>query len=165
MRKLAILSLTLALGASTASAQRGAGPPLGDDDFRPTMQMLTGMLELSPAQVEAIEPLRDSLVEATRDTRARALQAREELRLARQRAAPADTLAQLQDRVRGAMMALMPYRMEFMNSVKQHLTEEQAQRLEAHHQEMMAQMHQEMGMPPMKGKAKGNCEGGDCPRP
>ncbi len=171
-----LLALMVLAGAAPLTAQRGGrgGPPLSDEDFRPTVELLRGMLDLTPAQVESIGPLRDSLLAATRETRNRAQQAHYELMAARQRAAPADTLAQLQDRMRGAMMALMPYRMQFVNSVKPHLTEQQQLKLEEHHQAMMSRMRGEMGME-MKGmagrgqsksgKPKADCGSGECPKP
>jgi len=178
MKALTVLAILLA-AATPAVAQgmgmgtgQGGGPPLDDADFRPTVAQLQTLLDLTPEQATTAAMWRDSLVAETRGLRAAAQGAMADMRAAMARGVGADSMAVFRGRMQGAMMALMPARMRFMERLKSVLTKEQAATLDEHHRkqmEMMSGMHSGV-MAPGCGTGKGMGKmGGDsaasCGRP
>ncbi|MDX2122782.1 MAG: Spy/CpxP family protein refolding chaperone [Gemmatimonadota bacterium] len=142
-----ILMTLFALGLSAGLAGQGMGHgprggamPLDDAGFPPTVAMLTTMLGLSPEQVAAIAPHRDSLLLESKEQRASAAALRQALREASRSGASADSVAALRQRLRTAMLGLMPYRMAFHAKVRALVTPEQAKIMDDRQQEMLQQM-------------------------
>lgn len=136
------VAILIALTAPLAAQGGGGmgGPPLGDDDFPPTVAMLTTMLDLTAAQAERVRPFRDSLLLATRDARAGARAARDAMQSARRAGVGADSLAALRAELQHRMMGLMPFRMQFLDRVRTLLTPAQQRTLDARREEMLGRM-------------------------
>ena len=142
------LLLALAGGAGAQQAPgRGMGPPLDDENFRPTISMLTSMLQLTPDQVAKITPLRDTLLVTTRAQRQEAAAISAAMRSARRGGAGADSIAALRQRMQAAMLGLMPARMQFHAGIRPFLTPDQAMILDQRQQEMMGTMSERMKQP------------------
>jgi hypothetical protein len=159
MRKLTILTILTLASASLAHAQGGAmggggmgmGMSMDDASFRPTIAMLTTMLQLTPEQIQKATPLRDSMLVNTRAARAEAQAARTSMQQARRAGVSNDSLTVLRQKFQGIMMGLMPARMQFHSQLRTLLTADQARTLDAHQQEMLGTMGQRMqGMQPTK---------------
>lgn len=160
MKALTMIVLLLAAAVPAAAQGMGmgmgkgpmTGPPLGDADFRPTVAQLQTLLDLTPAQVAKATMWRDSLLVETRELRAAAEQAMAEMRGACARGVGADSMTVFRGKMQGAMMALMPARMQFMERLKPSLTPDQAAKLEAHHRQQMEMMSGRHG-----GSGMGRC--------
>lgn len=152
MQRLTVLTILTLASASLAQAQggpgmgggMGMGMPLDDANFRPTIPMLTTMLQLTPEQIQKATPLRDSLLVTTRAARAEAQAARANMQQARRAGVGADSLTILRQKMQGIMMGMMPARMQFHSQIRTLLTPEQARVLDAHQQEMLGTMGQRM---------------------
>jgi len=166
--------MALALTTSVAAGQ--AGPPLDEDTFRPTMVMLDSMLDLTPEQVELIEPWRDTLLVESEAMRQQAGLAHEEFMAAKKSGLAEDSVTVLHNRFRGSMMALMPYRMQFMEHIKPLLTAGQVAIMDQRHEEQMAKMQEKMAQGCKMGQGQGGgmgqgmgmgqgqgCSEGTCP--
>lgn len=146
MRRPILMTLfTLGLAAGLAGQGMGHGPrggamALDDAGFPPTVAMLTTMLGLSPEQVAAIVPQRDTLLLESREQRASAAALQQAMREARRSGASMDSVGALQQRLRTAMLGLMPYRMAFHAKVRALVTPEQAKIMDDRQQEMLQQM-------------------------
>jgi len=160
MRGITLSTMLLVAVSATASAQGGQGGQgmgggmrlaLDDSTFRPTIPALTSLLQLTPAQVKEITPLRDSLLASTRGARQEAKSARADMMAARQTGVSQDSLDVLRQKMRGIMMGMMPARMKFHDQLRALLTPDQVKILDARQQEMMGGMGQQMqGNPPTK---------------
>ena len=144
MRVRSMLGSALAFALATSVAAAQGGPPLDEDTFRPTMAMLDSMLDLTPEQVELIEPWRDTLLVESEARRQQAGLAHEEFMAAKKSGLSEDSVTVLHNRFRGSMMALMPYRMQFMEHIKPHLTAGQVAIMDQRHEAQMAKMQKQM---------------------
>ena len=155
MRLRSTLASALALALATSVAAAQGGPPLDEDTFRPTMAMLDSMLDLTDEQVAVIEPWRDTLLVESQAMRHQAVLAHEAFMAAKKGGVSDDSVTVLHNRFRGSMMALMPYRMQFMEHIKPHLTAEQVAIMDQRHEEQMAKMQKEMAEGCKMGQGQG----------
>jgi hypothetical protein len=137
-----------------AGGQRGAqgeeamhGPSFDDAGFGPTLPMLTRMLDLTPAQVKQLEPLRATMLEESRAERRQAAAARQAMQDGQRARVGPDSMAVLRDRMQGAMQMLMPPRLRFAEAMKAILTPAQREMFDKHREEMMQQMGERMRKP------------------
>lgn len=123
------------------------GPSFDDAGFGPTLPMLTRMLDLTPAQVKQLEPLRATMLEESRAERRQAAAARQAMQDGQRARVGPDSMAVLRDRMQGAMQMLMPPRLRFAEAMKAILTPAQRETFDKHREEMMQQMVERMRKP------------------
>lgn len=123
------------------------GPSFDDANFGPTLPMLTRMLDLTPAQVQQLEPLRATMLAESRAERRQAAAARQAMQEGQRARVGPDSMAVLRDRMQGAMQQLMPPRLRFAEAMKGILTPAQRETFDAHREEMMQQMGERMRKP------------------